>query len=376
MAKVLRKVLLSELKKVQPTLGKGSSLEVLRGMLVEVKDNNFKISGTNLETSVITSFEYDGGMLPEEFSFIIDGRMFVDIISKISSEEVNISFKDGIVSINGEGSSFNISEMGTVSTFPTITEGDSDNTITISSNAFRDVISKTVGFITEDDSRPVLSGVKLEFSHNKLKGVSLDGYRLGYVEKEIENDVDVNFLVPGQSLLNVNKALDKDTVSIRYSDNSDLVGFIIGNTTVYAKQLAGQFFDYKSILKHNDCPITIKVNLQDLTDAIDRATIMARNNNKFNPITINLSDKELIISTKSEIGDIKENVSVKEFEGKGLDAISFNPQYLLEGLKTCKSEIIELRFSTSLNPGFILEQESNFIYLALPIRLVSSEAAA
>lgn len=371
MANINRKELLKELKKVSSSIGKNAIQEILKGILVEVKNNSIKLSATNTESSVVTSLEYDGTLIPEEFSFVIEGKLFIDIISKLSSDEVEINFKDNNISIKGSGSEFNISIWGEVNQFPNIEEDIRGNTISISSNIFKEVVAKTVGFIAEDELRPSLNAVKIEFKKGSVTGASLDGYRLGYIHKEIENEVEVDFLIPGHNLLNIIKVIDEESMAIKYSNNKGQVGFVVGNTTVYAKQLADTFFDYRSILKYGNCTTAIKVNQQNLYDAVDRVSIMARGNKgKFNAVSFVIKDDEITISTDAEIGNVVEKVKA-EVEGKGL-TICFNPLYVLEGLKTCKKDEVEIRFTSTLSPGYILEDD--FVYLMLPVRMNSSES--
>lgn len=373
MAKVLRTDLLNELKKAIAVVPKISVEDILKNILVEVKNNKFKLSATDSITSIVTSFDYDGGMLPEEFSFIVDGKLFHDIINKISSSEIDITIADENVNIKGERSTFSIAVFTEdVKQFPEIESISNTKSITLKSNVLKEIVSNIIGFISEDDTRPMLGAVNFDFSKEQLVGVSLDGYRLGHVLADVNNDEEVSFQIPGKSLSNIIKALDEETVAIRYNDVTDIVAFDTGNTIIYTKQITGSFFNYKELMdKLSECSTSITVNTAELTNAVDRANILTRQSKKNTPIVFKIEDKTLIMNSNTEIGNIEEKIELEEFEGDSLERIAFNPKYILEGLKVCRSDSIQLKFISELNPGFILDKENDFTYFALPIRLVS-----
>ncbi|MCQ4924912.1 DNA polymerase III subunit beta [Tissierella carlieri] len=368
MAKVNRVSLLDALKKVTKVISNITTQPVLKGTLVEIANNQMKLTGTNLKTSIITKIDCDTGMFSE--SFVADAKLFLDIISKISSQEIEISFSDGNINIKGGDSNFNIRSIGDKNLFPNVEQSISDNKeIVIKSDVLRELTFKTIPFTSEDETRPTLGGVKLEFDENKMIGTSLDGYRLGHYVAQVENEKKAELLIESDALSNIIKTLDKDTVTIIYNDNSSLVGFNLGETLIFTQQLAGTFFDYRNMLKPDNYKARVIVNAQELRDAIERVSIVAREKGTFNPTTISINDNTLVLVAKNEIGNVMEKVSVDTKEGETMDyKISFNPNYLLAGIKATTSDKLEIRFNGELNPGYIIEEENNFVYLILPIR--------
>jgi DNA polymerase-3 subunit beta len=105
-----------------------------------------------------------------------------------------------------------------------------------------------------------------------------------------------------------------------------------------------------------------------LEDALDRASLLSRID-KNNLVKFEVNDKLMVLSSKSDIGDIKENITIA-LNGKDL-TIAFNARYFTEALRVITDEFIKLNFTTTVAPCIITSNESNeFLYLILPVRLI------
>ena len=76
----------------------------------------------------------------------------------------------------------------------------------------------------------------------------------------------------------------------------------------------------------------------------------------------------MIISSHSEIGENKDNISIS-LNGKEL-VIAFNARYFSDALRVINDEYIKLSFNSSISPCVISSSEnSNYTNLILPVRL-------
>ena len=81
----------------------------------------------------------------------------------------------------------------------------------------------------------------------------------------------------------------------------------------------------------------------------------------------------LKISTKTAIGDASDQCPIQG-SGNGLE-IGFNNKYLMDALKAAPAERVQLELTTGVSPCVILpaEEEENFLYMVLPVRLKAGE---
>lgn len=375
MTTIKRTVLNNELKKLVKIVGSNNTtLPIIKGILVEYSSNEFKMSATNLSTSIICKCDCETDLTTKE-AFVIDAKLFSEIVSKASSDDIVLKFTDQVLTIKSGKSKFNIKAIGTKADFPTIDKLIEDKkSITFKSDILVNLVNKTIKFTTDDETRPTLKGVNLILGNNKILGVSLDGYRLAYYESKIENEHDFEMVVDATALMNIARAVDGENVTLNFSDNTKILEFDLGSTSVFTSTIEGKFFNYKDLLKPQDCKTTLTVNNKSFKEAIDRASIIAKSANTVNPIVVSFKDKSLVVNTHNEMGKVVETVEVGSVEGESVDyKIAFNPKYILDGINSVASEDTEFKLNGSLNPAYLMDKDNGFIYLVLPIRVAEED---
>ena len=114
--------------------------------------------------------------------------------------------------------------------------------------------------------------------------------------------------------------------------------------------------------------LKIKVNLDNLFDAIDRASLLTNAEEK-NIIKLETKKDVMIISSNiPEIGNVEEKINIKKNIENNIK-ISFSSKYMMDALKTFDSEEIELSFNGEIKPIIINYVDNNDLtQLILPIR--------
>ena len=141
----------------------------------------------------------------------------------------------------------------------------------------------------------------------------------------------------------------------------------LDDTKIITRLLDGDFVNYNQIIPVN-FTTSVVINKNQLEDGLERAGLLSRLG-KNNVVKFDIQDKVMILSSKSEIGDIKENITIS-LNGKDLQ-IAFNARYFMDAVKAISDEFIKLNFSSAVAPCIITSNETDeFIYLILPVRLV------
>lgn len=374
MTTIKRTVLNNELKKlVKITSSNNTTLPIIKGILVEYSNNIFKMSATDLATSIVTKCECETDLTTNE-SFVIDAKLFSDIISKTSSD-IELNFKDENLEIKSGNSKFNIKAMGKKDDFPKINKDIKEKkSISFKSNILTNLVNKTIKFTSDDDTRPTLKGVNLILGNNKIIGVSLDGFRMAYYQAKIENEVELEMILDANALVNISRSIDSEDVVLHFGENSKTLEFDLGDTSVFTSTIEGQFFNFKDLLKPTDARTTITVNNKTLKDAVERASIIAKSANTVNPIVFSVKDKKIIVNTHNEMGKVVEVVEVGSIEGENVDyQIAFNSKYILDGINSVSSDDALFKLNGNLNPAYLIDKDNGFIYLVLPIRVKDTE---
>ena len=363
---IQQRSLANQINIVQKGVSNRSTMQILSGILLEAFDGKLNLIATDLEIGIETHVECN---IIEEGSIVIDSRIFGDIIKKLPNSPVAISVAGNKVNIKCENSEFNIIGNNPLEypELPTIINQMSFN---MPKDLLKSAIKHTVFATTEDETRPILTGVLLEISNDMASFVALDGYRLALRNIPISTDEDVKIVIPNKALIELNKILEDSEEELNIAVAPGHVLFNIGETVLFSRLLEGQFLNYKDIIR-KDHKTTVLVNKKEFQDSLERASLLA-NEEKANLIRLNIRDDKIKIRSNSEIGNVNEEV-YSNVNGEELD-IAFNSRYILDGIKIMETEEIELSFMGSLNPCIIKPVgDENYTYLALPVRLAQED---
>jgi len=352
---------------VQKGISSKTTLPILNGILMEAKEGQLKLTGTDLEIGIETSIECN---VFEEGSIVITSKIFGDIIRKLPDMPVDIKVdENNSIHINCGNSKFNILGQPSIE-YPQLPQIDDKNFFNIPKDLLKSMIKQTVFATAQDETRPILTGALLEINSNNATLVALDGYRLAVRNVSINSNEDIKAVIPSKTLNEVSKILDDDDSDVNIMCTSSHVIFNLGKTVITSRLLEGQFLNYKDIIR-NEYKSRVKVKTKDIQESIERASLLAREG-KNNLIKFEISDDKLVITSNSEIGNVYEEIPI-ELEGNDLK-IAFNSKYMLDGIRVIDSEEIVMNLVSNINPCIINPVDDNsYTYLILPVRLAAED---
>lgn len=348
---------------VQKAVSSKTTLPILEGILLEAGEV-FKLTGNDLEIGIECIVEAD---IKRQGSVVLNSRMFGEIVRRLPDSEVMLEVKENnSVIIDCEDSFFEIKGLSS-SGFPALPSIEKEDGLKISQKLIRDMIKQTIFAVSADENRPILTGSLIECKNGAITFVSIDGFRLALRKSNFENEVtQKSVVVPGKTLNEISKIIQPvdDEMTI-YSTNNQIL-FDLGNCKVVSRLLEGEYLNYKGILPQ-DFETKIKVNTKELLASFERASLIITAEERRYPVKINVNDEKLVITSNSELGNVREELKI-EMEGNNID-IAFNPRYFIEALRVIDDEKINIHFTSSIGPCTIKPvNDENFAYLVLPIR--------
>lgn len=360
-----KKILQDSISIVSKAINSACAIDILKGIRIEAKDK-IKMSGSDLDLSIESIFDAD---IYEEGSLILDARIFADIVRKLPDGPVEIeTYSKNELKINCLNTKFNILYLSSEG-YPEIKKLETGDSFKLYSTDLKNVIKNTIFAISNNESRPILTGSKFEIEKSNLKVISIDGYRLALRNQIIpETDYEnLSFVVPGRALNELIKILkDDDTiVEVVICDNS--VMFKFDTFIVNSRLLEGEFMDYNKFIPKTST-ITMKTNVKNLLDMVERASIIINYDDPKIPIILNIEENNLRIECISKKGNFDENMPI-EHHGENL-RIGVASKLLTDTLKSIDNEEAVFEFNTAQSPCVIKPTEGEgFVYMVLPIRL-------
>ena len=351
---------------VQKAITGKSTMPILEGIYIKTNemDSSLTLIGSDMDVSIQTTVNAN---IIEQGSIVIDAKIFGEIIRKLPNSTIKIeTIENQVIRITCEKSVFDVVYMNT-NEFPELPEINEDLKISVNQNILKNMIKGTSFAIAQDETRPILQGILFEVKNKNLNLVALDGYRLAIKSEFLDSDIEIEVVIPGKTLNEVSKILEDvdDIVDITFTNNHIL--FNLEKTKIISRLLEGKFINYNSLLPQEH-KLSLSVNRQELQNSIERASLMAKDGNT-NLIKLDIQQDNLIISSNSQLGKVREEISMK-LQGDEIQ-IAFNSRYLLDVLKNMEEDEVVMKMTSSISPCVIEEKNNeNAKYLVLPVRLM------
>ena len=349
---------------VQKAITGKSTMPILEGIYIKTNQTSLMLIGSDMDVSIQTSVE---SKIIEEGSIVIDAKIFGEIIRKLPNSTIKIeTIENQLIKITCEKSVFDVVYMN-ANEFPELPEVNENLKISVNQNILKNMIKGTSFAIAQDETRPILQGILFEIKNKNLNLVALDGYRLAIRSEFLDTDINMEVVIPGKTLNEVSKILEdiEDIVDITFTNNHIL--FNLERTKIISRLLEGKFINYNSLLPQEH-KLFVDVNRQELQNAIERASLMAKDGNT-NLIKLDLQQDNLIITSNSQLGKVREEISIK-LQGDEIQ-IAFNSRYLLDVLKNVEDNEVVMKMTSGISPCVIQEKNNeNAKYLVLPVRLM------
>ena len=350
------------------TVAQKSVLSAIEGILCKAEDG-LSLTGFNMETAISYHIEAE---ITEVGACVLPARLFGDIIRRLPEGPVTVVVDENYkVSIRSGYSAFTISAES-AEDYPELPDVESGRSVPVPQNKLKELISGTIFAVSENQGRPVHTGVKFEVNDSSISAIAVDGFRLARRTYHPEEPTgrNLNFVVPAQSLKEVEKILDdvEDEAAFTLGDKHIL--FQIGEATLICRLLEGEFLDWRRVVPTGS-PIQLVANVAELTSAIERVGLIVSEKYK-SPVRCTFSDQIVHLKTNTTIGVAEDRCSFAG-DGKELE-IGFNVRYLADALRAVPSEEVVLELTNGLSPIVMTpaDDKQDYAYMVLPVRIATN----
>ena len=360
--------ILKALNSVTKAVATKTTMPILEGILIQTNDNEVKFTTYDLEIGIEYVIHCE---VKEQGATVVNAIMFSEIIRRLPDAEIKITLDEkNLLVIECEGSLYKLATMNP-NEFPELPQINIENSIELEQNSLKDMIRKTIFAVSTEENRPIFTGCLFEIKNNKLNVVAVDGFRLAWKSKFLQNKInDFSAVIPGRTLNEINKIIvdSYDIIKIGVAKNQAL--FEMENCKIVTRLLDGEFLNYSSVIPEN-WETRIRVDKSTIQNCFERISLISSSSiekEKKYPVKVNVDIGKVTISCTNQTGDAKEEIYVTT-EGKNIEA-GFNPKYFLDALKVIDDEEVYVHFGSSISPCIIRPvDEGDYVYMILPIRL-------
>jgi len=378
--------LLQALQLVSRAIGGQQTLPILNNVLVEVEGKRCVISATDLELSIVTSFEAN---IENEGAITVPAKAILNFAQYNSDAEVLLETSGGnqLKCTSTHAKTLIAGESATE--YPTITPIENEETFTIGAEPLLDALHMVTFASAKSTLRPVLSGVYLRAEKGNLIFVSTDSYRLSEYRVPLSTGkADLSCIIPAKVLEELKAVLGskkgeeskkekeekkekkgKDhqaTATIEIALSNQQIELRAGRTRLLSRLIDGKFPDYQQIIP-KEATTKVTVPVRELLTVIRRMHYFAKEIN--NNITFRfLGGKMQMTTPQTQMGKDEATLEVSQ-SGKE-NKIALSSSYLLDFLNHMENEEVEVQITDSMHPAvFRLPGKEFLLHLIMPLRL-------
>jgi DNA polymerase-3 subunit beta len=356
--------LLARLQIAARGVSQRSTVQILSGVLLRAEAGGpVELAATDMEMSVRVTVP---AQVLDPGSTVLPGRLLLEIVRALPQAEVTIEQPagTGAVRIACGPSEYSLHTQG-AEDFPHLPD-PSGPAFAVERGPFVTTIAHVARAASRDESRPVLTGILVEFGDGRVTMAATDSYRLSVKEAVVPGSGgDAQAIVPARALVELSRvasALEAESIQVSVGENQILFG--MDGVWLAARRIDGQFPNYRQLLpqafEHE-----IPAARDELLDVVRRTALMAQ---RTLPLRLAFEQGKLTVSAQTQdVGEARESLPV-DFQGEPLE-IGFNAEFLRDGIESVEGDTVRLKLISPLRPGLVQGEDGSFSYLIMPIRL-------
>ena len=359
---------------VQRAVATRSTLPITQNVLLATDNARLKLSATNLEIAISA---WVGAQVEEEGAITIPARLLTEFVGSLPADRIDITSEDQPLSLkmNCARSEANVNGQD-AEDFPPIPTVDEGTLCRIAPAALREAIDRVAFAAATEDSRPVLTGVKIEIKGDEFTFAAADGFRLSIYEGKLSEPVaeDLDFILPARALQEANRlaAAQSETVEFTVTPQRAQALFKFENVELVSQLVQGTFPDFRQLIPDSR-ETRVVVSREAFLRATRTAGIFARDGSGIVRLNVTASENgtgaKMAVSARAE--ELGEHKGELDAQVEGGDAkIAFNSKYLTDILDVIGDGDVALETTTPSSPGVIKradDADGQYTHVVMPM---------
>ncbi|MBK0348385.1 DNA polymerase III subunit beta [Aerococcaceae bacterium zg-ZJ1578] len=375
---IKRSVFMTQLSHVTRAVPSKTTIDILKGIKLEVQQDKLILIGSNsdisIESILLASDEFNELNIEQTGSVILPARLINDIVRKLPMNTLEIEVNSQFLITVKSGKAIFTIVGGDASTYPQLPMIESNVSATFSTTIFNQLIAQTIFSASNQETRPVLTGIHLTNHGDYLSAVATDSHRLSKREIPfLEGQQALPFEsidVPKKTMLELMRiAEDEQNLTMVVAEQQ--VIFSLDGITIYSRLLEGIFPDAERLIPSKFVS-EITLNANQFLNSIDRTSLLSTGTNKTVQMIVENGEVNLFVKG-NEMGMVAEEIEIERIEGEEIK-VSFNAEYMKDALKAFENADVKIQFQSAVRP-FVIQLATpselaynNLLQLLTPIR--------
>lgn len=337
-----------------------------QGALLHATATGALVSATDFSTSITLPLVTESVQTPGRV--LLPARLLLDIVKACPGPHVTIALsEDGPAHIESGAATFDLRTLR-IEDFPPLPQPDPDTRTSLPLAPFVAAIDKVADSASRDETRPVLTGIRIRVSGARLQAVATDSYRLAVYRTELEAAASRDFerTLPAralQELAKLSKVAGAEQMTISEADHNIVIEFAA--ITLSTRTIDGTYPDVDQLLP-TACEFSFDYPAETLHETVKRVGLLCQRDTPA-VLTFNGIGLKCHAATQ-DLGSAAEVLADIHHDGPAL-SIGINPDFLSQALGHYGSGAVQMRLQGPLRPVMLTDATGTLSQILMPIRL-------
>jgi len=343
------------------TSSKLSSSTSLQGVCLVGEGKNIHFYSTDLNYYYHSTLKNENN---NKFKIIIEPKKIIEFLSLLPETKIEIEIKEKAIVIT----------QGKIKgQFPLFSDTDfpfppkkTEEKQKIKTSFFKESLPFLLFAVSNDETRPVLTGINFVTDDENLQLVATDGFRLSLLT--LKKDLPFSsMIIPAGFLANTQRFISQETeIEFSYLKDEKLLSFFIGNNDIYARMIEGEYPPFGKVIP-TEKKTTITIDADEFLRSVKLVSVFSK---EFSNIIIMEVEKDSV-KFIPKVGQGEEDVVYQDAKIEGeTQKIAFNYKYLIDFLNHAPKKKIIIELLRSDTPAvFKIEGVDNFFHIIMPVRI-------
>lgn len=277
----------------------------------------------------------------------VQGSLVQQLIASLPDGPVYLDSTDNQMTIRAGASDWKLMSFG-ADDFPSIPVIEASSKLALTHREISDAIDSVAYAASDEEIKPVLTGVLFRYDGSELVMVATDTKRLA-VTKIVKEGIgsEIKAVVPERALRLVKALPAGEAEQIDLCFDANRISVEVGDSKIVSQLLEGTYPDWERVVP-SQFTRSWTLDRGELIDNLRRIQILAKDS--ANRVRFGGKGEAIMISARSEDkGEAHEEIPAVMDNGE-FD-IAFNGKYVLEAVSALKGEVVVAEMTEPLRPA-------------------------
>lgn len=367
-----RNTLLAGIRKTLGIVEKKTTQPILNNVLLRIRENRLTVIATDVETTLVANY---GAEVLSEGEITVSAKKLYEMIREIPEGIVHVKRNEGnTLIISCQKAVYRISGIP-AEEFPSIGEENSELSLCpLDKGLLLDLIGKSFFAISQDETRPNLTGAFLEAEEREgessvLRMVATDGHRLAIVDSvpigQKFSCLPKGVIIPRKGLLEIKRLLEDNIGDVFLGIDGGLCVIKSGEDVLKISLIDAEFPNYRRVIPQ-ERGVNVLVEKEKILHALKRINVISSEG--YGGVVVNIKDNLMVLTFQdSDVGDAFDEIEI-QYTGEEIIK-SYNINYFLAAVEVIDDQQVNFEIGIDSKPSVVRSSDNDrYMCIIMPLK--------